>query len=364
MKSAVIRRLVPTLTALALAATLAACGSDTSSGAGATGSSAGAASGAASGVSVDVGTGSIAPHDTNNIAVMLQAGPTYSDTQNKAEGAQAAAKDLGVTADVFFSNLDPATELTNYNTIINSGKYGAIVVQAVSPQLCKLMPEDAIKHQLLIAVMGGPLCATGTEEGEALRAPGTLTYVDQNNLINGATTMFDGAAKMLGDGPQKVLLVFGNEGHPTVVAHETAWDTFAAAHPNWEVVGKVYTDWTTPGAYASTQNLLQANPEATVAFSTYVDITAGLTKAIQDQNLTDQISVFETSGGTQVSQDLIKSGALKGSVPTYPYDVAYAAMKSVVDAANGQKVPGYILLDKFATIPMITQDTVDQYSER
>src|SRR5689334_15006095 len=105
MKSAVTRRLVPTLTALALAATLAACGSDTGSGAAGSGSSAGAASGSASGVSVDVGTGSIAPHDTNNIAVMLQAGPTYSDTQNKAEGAQAAAEALGVTADIFFSNL-------------------------------------------------------------------------------------------------------------------------------------------------------------------------------------------------------------------------------------------------------------------
>jgi ABC-type sugar transport system substrate-binding protein len=269
-----------------------------------------------------------------------------------------------VTADVFYSNLDPATELTNYNTIINSGKYGAIVVQAVSPQLCKTMPEDAIKHQILVAVMGGPLCATGTETGEALRAPGTLTYVDQNNLINGAAAMFDGAAKMLGDGPQKVLLVFGSQGHPTVVAHETAWDTFAAAHPNWEVVGKVYTDWTTPGAYASTQNLLQANPDATVAFSTYVDITAGLTKAIADQGLTDKISVFESSGGTQVSTDLIKSGAIKGSVPIYSYDVAYAGVKAVEDAANGQKVPGYILLDKYAKIPMITQANLDQYSER
>ena len=358
MNSAVTRRLVPALLALGLATTLAACGSASQ---GAAGSS---TAGSVSGVSVDVGTGTIAPHDTGTIAVMLQAGPTYSDTANKAAGAQAAAKDLGVTADIFYSNLDPATELTNYNTIINSGKYGAIVVQAVSPQLCKLMPDDAVKHQLLVAVMGGPLCATGTETGDALRAPGTLTYVDQNNLIDAATTMFDGAAKMLGDGPQKVLLVFGNQGHPTVVAHETAWDTFAAAHPNWEVVGKVYTDWTTPGSYASTQNLLQANPDATVAFSTYIDISAGLTKAIADQNLTDKISVFETSGGTQVSLDLITSGALEGSVPIYSYDVAYAGVKAIDDAANGQTVPGYIRLDKYAKIPMITQDTLDQYSER
>lgn len=364
MRSTIIRRLVPALTAAALALTLTACGSDTGTAASGSTTAAGSASGSAGGTSVNVGTGSIAPHDTNNIAVMLQAGPTYSDTQNKAEGAQAAAKELGVTADIFFSNLDPATELSNYNTIINSGKYGAIVVQAVSPQLCKLMPEDAIKHQILISVMGGPLCATGTEQGPALQAPGTLTYVDQNNLINGATAMYDGAAKMLGDGPQKVLLVFGNQGHPTVVAHETAWDTFAAAHPNWEVIGKVYTYWTTPGSYASTQNLLQAHPDATVAFSTYVDITAGLVKAIQDQNLTDQISVFESSGGTEVSTDLIKSGALKGSVPIYSYDVAYAAVKSIVDAAAGKQVPGYILLDKYSTIPMITSDNVGQYSER
>jgi ABC-type sugar transport system substrate-binding protein len=364
MKSAVTSRLGPALLAVVLATALAACGSGSQTAATGSSSAQGSGTAPAGAVSVDVGTGTITPHDTGNIAVMLQAGPTYSDTQNKAEGAQAAAEELGVTAEIFYSNLDPATELTNYNTIINSGKYGAIVVQAVSPQLCKQMPQDAITHQILVAVIGGPLCATGTETGEALRAPGTLTYVDQNNLINGATDMYNGAAEMLGDGPQKVLLVFGSQGHPTVVAHETAWDTFAAAHPDWEVVGKVYTDWTTPGAYATTQNLLQANPDATVAFSTYVDITAGLTKAIADQGLSDKISVFESSGGTTVSTDLIKSGALEGSVPIYSYDVAYAGVKAIDDAANGRTVPAFIRLDKYSEIPMITQANLDQYSER
>lgn len=360
MKS-VVARLIPSALALGLVLSLAACGGTTEPQSGGSSSGSPAAGTAAA---VSVGTASITPHNMDKIAVMLQAGPTYSDTQAKAEGAATAAKELGVTADIYYSNLDPATELTNYNTIVNSGKYGAIVVQAVSPQLCKLMPQDAVTHQTLVVVIGGPLCATGTESGEDLRAPDTVTYVDQNNLINGAQTMYDGAAAMLGDGPQKVLLVFGNQGHTTVVAHEKAWDEFAAAHPNWEVVGKVYTDWTTPGAYASTQNLLQASPDATVVFTTYIDITAGVTKAIADQNLGGQLSAFETSGGTQLSKDLITAGEIDGSVPTYPYDVAYTGVQAAIDAAQGQTVPGYIHLEKYDTIPMITKDNLAQYSER
>jgi ABC-type sugar transport system substrate-binding protein len=237
-------RVVPVVLVLGLAAVLSACS-------GSSGSTTGSSTPAAGAVSVDVGNGTITPKNANNIAVMIQAGPTYSDSAAKAEGAKAAAKDLGVNVDIFWSALDPGTEVSNYNTIMTSGKYGALAVQPVSPQLCKTIAADSVKAQMLVTVFGGPLCATGTETGDALKAPGTITYVDQNNLTEGATIMYNGAADLLGTGPEKVLLVFGNQGHTTVVAHEKAWDEFAATHPNWTVAGKIYTDWTTPGAYSA-----------------------------------------------------------------------------------------------------------------
>ncbi|MCU1476522.1 MAG: hypothetical protein JWQ64_1215 [Subtercola sp.] len=346
-------RVVPVVLVLGLAAVLSACSESS-------GSTTGSSTPAAGAVSVDVGNGTITPKNANNIAVMIQAGPTYSDSAAKAEGAKAAAKDLGVNVDIFWSALDPGTEVSNYNTIMTSGKYGALAVQPVSPQLCKTIAADSVKAQMLVTVFGGPLCATGTETGDALKAPGTITYVDQNNLTEGATIMYNGAADLLGTGPEKVLLVFGNQGHTTVVAHEKAWDEFAATHPNWTVAGKIYTDWTTPGAYSATQNLLQANPDATVIFSTYIDITAGVVKAVAEQNMTKQVSVFETSGGTDLSVQLLKAGTLAGSVPSRSYDVGYAAVKSIVEASQGKTQPPVIFLpaDKSA---IITQANVGSY---
>ena len=341
-------RVVPIVAALGLVTLLAACSSSPGSP---------TSAGANSAVKVDVGTGSFTPKNANNIAVMIQAGPTYSDSATKAEGAKAAAKALGVNVDIYWSALDAGTEISNYNTIMSSGKYGALAVQPVSPQLCKTVAADSVKARMLVTVFGGPLCATGTEKGDALKAPGTVSYIDQNNLAEGAKIMYDGAGKLLGDGPEKVLLVFGNQGHSTVVAHEEEWATFAAAHPKWTLTGKVYTDWTTPGAYASTQNLLQANPDATVIFSTYIDITAGVVKAVAEQKLTKQISVFETSGGTDLSMQLLKAGTLAGSVPSHPYDVGYAAVKSIVDATKGTTQPLVIFLPAEKTA-MITKATI------
>jgi ABC-type sugar transport system substrate-binding protein len=317
-----------------------------------------------SNVKIDVGNGTVVPQHTNRVAVMLQAGPTYSDTANKAEGAKDIAKTLGVSVDVYYSNLDPATELSNWNTIVNSSKYGGLLIQPVAPQMCKLIANSAVQKRLLIVVMGSPLCGDGSQSGAQLRSAGTIAYVSGNNLLDAATPLFNDAARIMGSGPQKVLLVFGSQGYPTVVAHEIAWKAFEASHPDWTTVGKVYTDWTTPDAYAKTRNLLQAHPDATVVFSTYVDITAGVTKAISDAQLTDKIKVFESSGGSALSVQLLKAGKLAGSLPIYSYDQARAGVQTIVNAFKGTQPPPFIRLTKMDTTGMITPETVSTYSER
>lgn len=318
-------------------------------------------SGSSSASAIDVGIGEVTPHDMDNIAVMIQAGPTYSDSASKAEGAKAAAKDLGVNVDIYWSDNDPNTELSNFNTIVQGKKHGAIGIQSVSPQMCKIVADAVIDAQLVVDAFGGPLCSDGSESGEELVAPGTVAFVEQNNLVEGAKVMYEGAAEQLGDGPQKVVLVFGNEGHTTVTAHEVAWDEFAAEHPDWEVVGKVYTDWTTPGAYADTQNLLQANPDATVVFSTFIDITAGVVNAVADQGLEDQVSVYESSGGTDLSVDLLNQGKIQGTVPGLSYDVGYAAVESLVKAGKGDLDSGLIRLEEFDKLGMLTKVTLGDF---
>ncbi|MBO1901430.1 sugar ABC transporter substrate-binding protein [Leucobacter weissii] len=310
---------------------------------------------------VDVGIGEITPRDMDHIAVMIQAGPTYSDSAAKAAGAEAAGEDLGVDVEIYWSDLDPTTELSNYNTIVQDGGYGGLGIQSVSPQMCKTIADTVMDAQMLVAGLGGPLCSDGTDSGEALVAPGTVAFVEQNNLIEGAKIMFESAAEQL-EGPQKVVLAFGNQGHTTVTAHEVAWEEFAADHPDWEVVGTLYTDWTTPGAYAETQNVLQANPDATVVFSTFIDITAGVAKAVADQGLGDQISVYETSGGTELSVDLLKSGELDGSVPGLSFDVGYATVEALVAAGKGELESGLVRLPEFDEIGLITPETVDSFT--
>lgn len=342
---------------LAATAVLAGC-----SGSGQASTSDSASGGSGGGVSVPVAGGEVKTHDATDIAVMLQATPTYSDTLIKANGVKDAAKALGAKVTLYYSNLDPATELANYQSIVNSGKYGALIIQSVTSQLCKTIGSDALSKNMLVVVIGGPLCGDGTASGTSLRAPGTLAYIDTNNLIPGNLMMLKGAEKVLGPGPQKVLMIEGTQGHPSTNSQLTAWKQFASTVPNWKLDGTVYTDWTTPGAFSSTQNLLQSHRNATVIFTPYVDITAGVVKAIDAAGLSSKISVFETSGGTKVSVQMLQQGQILGSVPTYSHEAAYQAVQDIVDASKGKSVPAYYLIPAADKNGMLTKKTLSGFT--
>ena len=360
---------------LAIALTLAACGSSTSSEstpaaaseAPAAASAAPAASAAAApseapaGV-IDVGVGTITPHHKDSIAYLFQSADIFSFTRAVRDGAVQAAADLGVTLDQSWNNHDPALELSSYQQALSSGKYGGIIMQPVTTQLCKSVAEDSVKYQVLIEVYATPVCVTGTETGEDMWAPGTIGYVDGQNMLPTILDMMNQAKAIEGDGPKKVLMVLGNEGHGNVVAFEEAWKAFAADNPDWTLSNKVYTDWTTPGAYSSTQNLLQADPNIDVIFSPYIDVSAGVVKAIADQKLTDKIAVFETSGGSKVSVDLVNKGQIKGSMPQLPYEIGYNSVVLMVEALNGKQPPKFTVSDAASKLGLLTKDNVADYT--
>ena len=325
------------------------------------GTNAGQTSSPSSGASINIiGGGKVTPHNMDKFAFILNAMDTLSFPAATAAGAKAAAKDLGVNVDLYWSAFDPAKEMANYTSIMSGGEYGGIIFHAAGNQMCKKLSSDVAKAQVLVVEFNTPLCSNGSDSGEVLASDGSIAFVSGFNMSDSVLEMMNAAAAKLGDGPQQLLLVQGNQGHGNVVAMDTAWATFSATHPNWKLAGEVYTDWSTPTAFTVTQDALQANPNVSVIFSPYVDITAGAAKAVAAQGLSSKISVFETSGGSKVSVDLIKSGAVQGSFPTYPYDMGYAAVQALVDAGKGVQPPKFITSGK--TPQLLTKENISAFT--
>jgi ribose transport system substrate-binding protein len=360
------RRLAAAVGVAAAAMLLAACGSSSSGGtsSSAAPSTSGSDSSAPAPTGIDVGTGTITPKNTDKIAYMVQAGKTFSYTSAQAQAAIDKGKELGVTVDVYYSDLDPAKELANFQQAFTSGKYGGLLVQSVTPQLCKTIEADAVKNGVLVGVVGNPLCDQATAVGEDLWSQGTMTYIGGQNGVDGITDLLNASAEKQ-SGPQKVLLILGIKGHPSSTAWEVAFKTFQETHPDWELSNTVYTDFTTPGAFSTVQNALQANKDVTVAYSLYIDVTAGAAKALEAQGLTDTVALYENGGGSKVSVELIGKGQIAGSLPVYPASLGSTGVQVMVDAFNGKQPAKFIPGDgnpDYATQGVISKDNAGSFT--
>ena len=338
---------------------LAACGSSsssssaassasatTSSSSGSSGTSTTAAatgsSSTCSGGGINVGTGCVVPKKGNkNIAFFGQATNAYTYTVAQTNAATAEGKKLGYNVTISFDNLNPATELANFQQAVSGGKYAGIIFQPVNTQLCVPMRTVPIHSHVLVEIVGSPLCDKGTGNGAQLWAPGTISYVGGQNNVDGINSVLATAAK-LSPGPQKAAFIMGLNGNPSVVAWQTAWTPFVAAHPNWSLVDTSYTDFTTPQAFTATENAITAHPDITAIFSPYIDVTSGIVKAIQAQGKAGKIKVYENGGGSSIATGLVKAGSLTGDLPVYPESLGSTGVQTMVEALQGKQPPRFI----------------------
>ena len=295
----------------------------------------------AAGAGLDIGVGTIHPTSGKKIAVMISSSTALSYGEAEGKAAQAEAAKLGYKADVFYADLNPATELATFQHVISSGDYAGLILHPVNNQLCVPLKTEALKHNLPVEIVDTALCDDGSGSGDDLWAPGTVSYLGGQSTRPGVEEVLAAAAKQL-SGPQKVALVLGVQGHPATVAWQSAWKTFAASHPDWQLVDTVYTDFSTPSAFSATQNLLTAHSDITAIFDPYADIASGVVKAIQARGLTGKVALYENGGGNKAAVEMVKAGEMTGDLPAYPAQLLTTAVDNMVKALGGQQPPKFV----------------------
>jgi len=159
-------------------------------------------------------------------------------------------------------------------------------------------------------------------------------------------------------GAQNVMLALGTQVSPSTTGLQAAWQTFSAAHPSWKLVSSVYTDFTTPTTFANVENSLESskNKSVNLILSEYVEITAGVAKAVQAQHLTSKVKVLDVGGGAAQNVQLMQAGEQTATCPTYPTSMGAAAIKTIEDASKGIQPPKYVGDDAQPTpLAMITK---------
>lgn len=314
-------------------------------------------------VQVDVGNGTITVSNAKpDIAFISSGNNNLTFSAALEAGARAAAGEVGVNLDVFAANFDPALQFTQVQTALSSGKYGAMLIHPMDSSLCETIAESTIEKGILVAVGANPLCPVEDQRGDALRAPGTVTYVGGQSSYDGFTTYLTSVIANA-PGPQKVLVVHGTDSNATTLNFEQALADVTSSNPDFEVVGSVYTDWSTPDAYAKTTAALQGNPETTLIVTSYIDMTVGVIEALEALGLSTP--VYDV-GASEASIAALEGDRISGTWPYFPYDIGYRAVKALLEAAAGERVPALIEHDGNPSFDgdVITRDTIGDFTPK
>ena len=171
------------------------------------------------------------------------------------------------------------------------------------------------------------------------------------------------AAAKLNPGPQKVALVLGPQDAGQTRILQKVLDKFQPAHPDFDIVDKVYTNYQAPDTYTKMQSYLQAHNDVTVIISIdSPDVTQGVVKAL-DQSGRQKNIVVDDLGGAQYTLDAIKAGTIQMTMLYWPVSAMVRSIDSLVAAVeNPQTVQPRFIDDEQTGTPdnplIITKDNV------
>jgi ABC-type sugar transport system substrate-binding protein len=282
------------------------------------------------------------------IAVFYYNPSPYGIASYKA--AQVEAKKLGnVQVTTFDANNDPTLQNTQMQDAITTGKYKAFWVWALNGVAEKPTIEQAVSKGIKVAVADYTLGDLNSQlvlkptKGLVSTIGGSIGLQEQAF----ATLIKQACAKQVGpNGDCNVAFMPGLANYPT--------DTLRLQYMQNVLGGNIHFNITPPGQHdqATSQQValtyFQAKPNIQVFGSFGDQMTAGAMTAFKQLGITPGKDLQVTgSGATNELVAQIKSGQVFGSVALYPSTESYIAIKSLVNALHGKKIPTTInVIDK------------------
>jgi len=295
---------------------------------------------------VDVGNGETLRWKVGtkpNIAFFEQ-GTSNAYVQAEIKGANDAAKALGAKVTVFDAQFQPATQRSQIQNAIASGKYNAAVIIPLESQgSCTQVTKDLPHANIPVVVIAQETCGRDSTVGGAAWSPGIVSWVG-----NEWVPYFQGWANYVSRQITKhtqAIVINGPAALADVNIAGAEAKAAAAKNPNFDLVASVNTDFTTGQALTDTQNLLRAHPNVRTILLVYGGQIQGVVSAVAQAGLTGKVKIYDGSGGSAVEKTAIKQGQLEATVDSYPDTQAYCAVSMLGALYQGHKVPRVVPTD-------------------
>lgn len=267
--------------------------------------------------------------------VFFNFGSGFSYTAAIVKGAQARARELGITLDVLDAQVNPQKQVQQMQDAIASGKYaGGFVLPIVSALLCDLGTKTAPANSFMVVETNSPLCGREKTEGEDTWAPGSLAFDSAGQEISDFRAWAD-YIQQHNTGRQKVIALLGPEPSGISQNATAALKQVEAAHPDFHVVDTVFTDFSTADGLTKMQDALQAHPDTTVVASIYSELTKPTVTVAKQLGLTGKLKVYDVGADSTVLP-LIASGDVQMTYPYYPQTMGATAVQALFDARMGK----------------------------
>jgi ribose transport system substrate-binding protein len=281
-----------------------------------------------------------APKKTFNIYVSYYNSSPYGIAQLK--GAQLEAKKLGATVTAATPNNDPHLQQTQVTDAITTGKYQGMIIAALDGHGLAPTIKQAEAKGIKVVVLDYTL---GTlQQTQTLKpTPGLVSTVGQGlheqivgwgKAVQAACTAKVGAGK-----PCDVAFMYGLANYPTDAYRVGVLKKMFAGTPD-KLLTMPPGNYDQATAQKVTLDFFQKKPHVDV-FGTFGDqMNAGADVAFKQLGLKPGKDFLEIGfGNTKQGIGWIKSGLWYAAGAYYPTTESIVAMKTLVDALNGKKVP-------------------------
>jgi ribose transport system substrate-binding protein len=264
---------------------------------------------------------------TEDIAVIVKTNnSSYWQVVNK--GAQAAAKELGIT--ISYDGPAAETDINGQVSMVENAinrQVKGIVLAPCDPKGLVKVAEKA--KQQKIALIGID-SALDTE---------TDSFLTTNNVAAGqkaAQELIKRAGKT-----GKVALMLYVAGAGSCVDRAKGFTDEIKAKTKMKIVGPFYSDSDSAKALNQMTDVLASNPDLKAVFAANEPTAIGVGKAIETAGKTGKIVAIGFDGAP-ILQDYTKKGVYQAIMVQSPYNMGYMGVKAAWDKIKGKTIQKFI----------------------
>jgi ABC-type sugar transport system substrate-binding protein len=304
------------------------------------------------------------------LAVFLP-GTNNADLQGRIQYLEKTIPTIpGAKMTIFDGQFDATTQLNQIQDALQSHQYNAAIAAPVDGVLtCKALSQEAPADGVLVAVANLALCGRGGDEGSALRAPGTLTFVGGTQTPDYWRDYLTWIARQ-NPGPQQILALTDPPApFPLTENFASAAAAVRKAYPDFKIAAEDATDLTVAGSFQKMSALIQAHPSATILVTMFSTETQGAVEALKAAGKLGSLKIYD-KGTTPWAVAALKSGEITASSPERAVTSTATLLNAILDARAGKQVPAFIGNDGAATPPeapasgftAFTRQTIGSYA--